>query len=300
MGLLDNVTGAAYYAGSDFGNYQFTSLDNVIDQFMIAYVGEDKIISKIKKIDVAFFAQRALQELSFDTFKSTKAYEIVVPSTLKIPLPQDYVNYVKLTWSDSSGVEHVLYPAIKTSNPSNIAQTATPEDAPYYTFTSNELVTTTQSDTGTNYESTTSAENQNDYDDDDYSELDGARYGIDPEHAQINGSYYIDYQNGVIHFSSNMSGKTLILKYISDGMSAEDSGDVPGGAALVHKFAEEAMYKYIAYGCLSVLKNVHPTILAMLKKERFAETRKAKLRLSNIKIEELTQVLRGSSKWIKH
>ena len=38
----------------------------------------------------------------------------------------------------------------------------------------------------------------------------------------------------------------------------------------------------------------------MLKKERFAEQRKAKLRLSNIKIEELAQIMRGKSKWIKH
>jgi len=38
----------------------------------------------------------------------------------------------------------------------------------------------------------------------------------------------------------------------------------------------------------------------MLKKERFAETRKAKLRLSNIKSQELAQVMRGKSKWIKH
>ena len=91
MGLLDNVTGSAYYTAGDFGNYQFTSLDNVVDQFMIAYVGEGKIIPKMQKIDVAFFAQRALQELSFDTFKSTKAHEIVVPSTLAMPLPQDYV-----------------------------------------------------------------------------------------------------------------------------------------------------------------------------------------------------------------
>ena len=36
------------------------------------------------------------------------------------------------------------------------------------------------------------------------------------------------------------------------------------------------------------------------KKEKFAETRKAKLRLSNIKLEEITQILRGKSKQIKH
>ena len=82
-------------------------------------------------------------------------------------------------------------------------------------------------------------------------------------------------------------------------MNAADSGGVPYGAALVHKFAEEAMYKHILYGCLSALAQP-PASLPLIKKERWAETRKAKLRLSNIKIEELTQILRGGSKWIKH
>ena len=41
-------------------------------------------------------------------------------------------------------------------------------------------------------------------------------------------------------------------------------------------------------------------MLAQIKKERFAETRKAKIRLSNYKTEELTQILRGGSKIIKH
>ena len=88
MGLFTG-TQKNYYQGSDHGNYQFISLDNVIDQFLVAYVGEEKLISKAKRSDVAFHAQRALQELSFDTFKSTKAQEIEVPSTLQMLLPQD-------------------------------------------------------------------------------------------------------------------------------------------------------------------------------------------------------------------
>jgi hypothetical protein len=94
MGLLDNQTQNAYYTGSSFGTYQFTSLEHIINQFIIAYVGEGKIIDKVKRTDVAFHAQRALQELSFDTFKSTKAQEIEIPSSLQMVLPQDYVNYI--------------------------------------------------------------------------------------------------------------------------------------------------------------------------------------------------------------
>ena len=292
MGLLDSTTGASYYAGSDLGNYQFTSLQNIIDQFMIAYVGEDKIISKIRRPDVVFHAKRGLQEFSFDVFKSTKAYEIEVPSTLAMPLPQDYVNYVKLTWSDGSGIEHIIYPTSKSSNPSNLAQT-TDGASPYYTFTNDELVLTTESDTSANYESVSPAENQDDYDDDDYDVLVGERYGLDPQHAQVNGSFYIDEIRGFIHFSSNISGKTVILKYISDSLGTDDEMQV-------HKFAEEAIYKYIAYAILSTRANTPEYIVQRFRREAFAAKRQAKLRLSNIKIEEITQVLRGKSKHIKH
>ena len=42
MGLLDNQTQYEYYTGSDFGGYQFISLDNIINAFMLIYVGENK------------------------------------------------------------------------------------------------------------------------------------------------------------------------------------------------------------------------------------------------------------------
>ena len=451
-------TSQSYYDGNDHGNYQFTSLDNIINQFMVAYVGEDKIISKIKRLDVAFHAQRAMQELSFDTFKSCKAKEFTVPATLHMPLPQDYVNYTKISWVDSAGIKHLMYPTSKTSNPSQnyfqdssgdftlqaigdlVAASAnvtlddeysnilvgmrvtgsyipdqtfvgavdnststtiiTLQDAagvdvtPFYvessgtnidvsntdttltfTNTNNQLITEKKSynvvknlswnlddykitasaaidianikigmlvyhddfqigtvvtnvsgttivvsalpdptssivtsggeitfvdpedaDTTTwsSYKSTKPSENNtDDYEDDTYWPLAGNRYGLDPQHAQANGSYYIDKETGKIHFSSNVSGKTVIIDYISDSLGTDDEMQV-------HKFAEEAMYKYIAYAILSTRANTQEYIVRRFKKERFAEIRKAKLRLSNIKLEEITQILRGKSKQIKH
>ena len=288
MGLITQ-TGQAYYTGSDFGGYQFTSLEHIINQFIIAYVGEDKIISKIKRTDVAFHAMRALQELSFDTFKSTKSQEIVVPASLTMVLPQDYVNYIKLTWSDSSGIEHVIYPAAKTSNPLQVQQNAAGD----YQFDGTALDVDNTSTTNANFNTMATSQNTDDYDDDTYLSFNGERYGLDPQYAQVNGSFFIDELTGKIHFSSNISGKTVILKYISDSLGTD-------AEMKVHKFAEEAMYKHIAYAILSTRANVQEYIIQRFKKERFAETRKAKLRLSNIKLEEITQILRGKSKQIKH
>ena len=86
---------------------------------------------------------------------------------------------------------------------------------------------------------------------------------------------------------------TKILDYISDHLGTEKE-------MRVHKFAEEAMYKWIAHAVLSTRANVPEFQIARFKKERFAAVRTAKLRLSNLKIEELTQIMRGKSKQIKH
>ena len=156
------------------------------------------------------------------------------------------------------------------------------------------LQTEGDSTTWTNYKSTTPSENNNDdYEDDTYWPNNQKRYGLDPQRAQINGSFFIDNLKGLIHFSSNISGKTVVLDYISDSLGTD-------GEMQVHKFAEEAMYKWILCAVMSSRMNVPEYAIRRYKKEKFAATRQAKLRLSNIKLEELTQVLRGKSKHIKH
>ena len=156
---------------------------------------------------------RGLQELSFDTFKSVKAYELDVTPSLAIHLPQDYVKYVKVSFSDGAGIQRVLYRTRKTSNPSNIDQTGTPDVAPFYNFTNNELVLNTESDTATAFANqlSSNASSSSDYYDTIYGSNQGQRYGLEPEHAQINGSFYIDEIRNFIRFGSDLSGKNLPL-----------------------------------------------------------------------------------------
>lgn len=297
MGLLDNQNESTYYAGSDLGSYQFTSLQNVIDQFMLAYVGEGKIITKVKRPEVVFHAQRTLQEFSFDVFKSTKAIEIEVPNTLLMSLPQDYVNYVKICYVDGSGIQHPLYPNRYSSNPTNPKQTGSIGNENFIDDNADGTIDLdTESTTWERYKSLTPNENTNhdfDYDDDIYDANLGQRYGLDPQHAQINGSYYIDEKKGYIHFSSNISGKHVTLEYVSDSLGTD-------AEMQVHKLAEEAMYKNMAYAILSTRANTPINTVLRFKKEARATRRNAKLRLSNIKPTEIIQTLRGKSKHIKH
>jgi hypothetical protein len=64
--------------------------------------------------------------------------------------------------------------------------------------------------------------------------------------------------------------------------------------------AEQAMYAYILHAIVSTRANQPEYLVQRLEKDKVSKIRNAKIRLSNIKLEEITQVLRGQSKWIKH
>jgi len=288
------ITVVQVNAEDKLGGYQHITLADVVNNFMISYVGEEKIIPKIKRSNVLFFAQRAIQELSYDTLRSEKSQEIEVPTSLEMKLPHDYVNYIKLTWVDNGGTERVIMPAIKTSNPGALLQ-----DSNYdYLFDSNgRLLEANESETWKKFKKQGSGnETMNDSymeNIEDFQVLHGKRYGSSPEHMNANGSFFIDNTKGKIFFSGHLSSKIITLKYISDGVATAEE-------KIIHKFAEEAMYKSIAHAVLSTRSNTPEYMVNRFKRERFAAVRQAKLRLSNLKIEELSQTLRGKSKWIKH
>jgi hypothetical protein len=304
MGIITSEQQGYYGSAGDHGNYRYIGLDEIIDSFKATYVGEGKLCEGVLTQDITFHAIRGLQELSYDTLRSTRDWEVVIPATLVLVMPVDFVNYVKLSWSDSGGIERVIYPTSKTSNPSKVSIPAN-EDGGFTVSTINtELGTTETSDTWTKYKgASTSSSTDSIATNEDLSMYSDSRYGIDPQYAQSNGSFFIDESLGRFHFSSNIAGKTVVVRYISDGVATENKSGVFNldlKKSQVPKLAEEAIYKHILYGVLLARKDTPGGLLGAIKKERSAETRKAKLRLSNIKLEELTQALRGGSKIIKH
>jgi hypothetical protein len=288
MGLLPNETDQQYYNGDEFGNYQYISLQNIIDNFTVSYVGEEKLISKVKRTDIIFHASRAIQEFNYDTFPIEEALEIEVTSQLHFVLPRDYVNYVKMSWTDDQGVQRIIYPTSNTSNPKAILQS---ETGAYLYDNSGGLTFAAESETLGKFKNAPNGQN-GDEQDNLYKHNRGSRYGLSPEQAQSNGVFYIDRVEGVVRFSSNMVGKIVTLSYISDGVT----GDNPK----IPKLAEEAIYKYIAYAILSSRVSTPEYVVARFKKESSAARRNAKIRLSNMKTLEIAQVMRGKSKQIKH
>ena len=54
----------------NYGSYEYISLKDIVNNFIVGYVGQDKIISRAKRTDIIFHAKRGLQEFSYDTLRS--------------------------------------------------------------------------------------------------------------------------------------------------------------------------------------------------------------------------------------
>ena len=286
----------------NYGSYSYTSLKDVINNFMVAYVGMDKLIPRVKRSDVIFHAKRGLQEFSYDTLKSVNSQELTIPPSLSLPIPQDYVNYVQLSWVDNSGVKHIIYPTTLTSNPTQpLLQDSSgqpTQDVFGENLESMQSITDTRWNGNDNLNITGQItdevfQNSSVYDWSWWKMAFGQRYGLEPEVSQKNGWFTINEREGKFSFSSGLANRLIILEYISDGLAYDLNSKIP-------KMAEEALYMHIAYSILAGKANVQEYIVQRFKKDRRAQLRNAKIRLSNIKLEEFTQVMRGKSKWIKH
>lgn len=292
---LDGGTGLAIP-----GYYSRVHLNDIINNFIIAYIGDGKVLSKVPRYEVAFWAQRSVQEFSYDIFHSEKTIEVELNSTLQMSLPSDYVNYVNISFLDNFGNLKTIQPSRSTKATKAVAQD---EDYKYLYDNNGKVVFKETSDTLDRYQTTNrvlTAEEASDYyngyyDNDDYSYF-GRRYGSEPERQNFNGSYVLDLEAGKIFFDSSFKqGSIIVLRYISDGIGDNDNFD----NVLVPKLAEDAIYTNILYN-LSKLRVSSASASALYKKEASAKMRNAKIRLSNMKTEEMAQVLRGKSKWIKH
>lgn len=289
MGFI-NETNQAYYEGNNIGGYQYVYLNDIINNFILMFTGEGKVISKANKTEIQMHAKRALQEFSYDILKSYKSIEIEIPPSLTIALPQDYVNWTKISKIDANGIERPLVPIRVTSNPSAILQD---NDYNYLYDENQELLYANESEASKRQKASSSVSNNDSSEYDDTKSLAGGIYGRDPEFANANGGFYLDQKTGLIHVTSDLTNCILHLDYISDG-NATDTEQV------VHKFAEDAVYKYILYSIVSLQMNAQEYLVRRYKKSYMGAKRVAKIRLSNFNSASLKQVLRGKSKHIKH
>ena len=287
---------------SNWGSYQYVSLDNIMTNFELMYDGNHSLVNNENRYKILFHAKRAIQELNYDAFKEIKALELTVYDDLRFVLPSDYVNWVKLYLFQGNTLRE-LTENIQVQSSIQYLQNSTA----VFGYDGNNNVSTIESNLDTARkdgslnsiylnQNNEADENGNciDCDCDIYNSRIGARYGLNTETANINPTFTIDKKAGVINFDSTMANRQCVLQYISDGMENGDDSQIS-----VNKLFEDYIYAYIQYAILNSKFGVQEYIINRVRKNKQALLRNAKIRLSNIHPSRLLMNLRGEDKWIK-
>ena len=289
---------------ANWGSYQYVSLQDIVTNFLLMYNGNHSLVNNEERYKVLFHAKRGIQELNYDALKEIKILELSVCNTLRYVLPQDYVNWVRISlykdgvlrpmseniqtnWSDAYLQDNDC--RILFDIDGNIAR-------PEYSDIDYQRITNTKKSIYLN-QNTPQFNGMEGYNVDggwwfDYQI--GARYGLNTETANANPTFSINKKAGVINFSSDMSGELAILEYVSDGMENGVNANIS-----LNKLFEEYIYAYIQYAILDAKFGVQEYVVNRARKKKAALLRNAKIRMSNIDPGKLLMNLRGQDKWIK-
>ena len=288
---------------ANWGSYQYISLTDIVNNFMLMYSGNHSLVNNEERYKVLFHTKRGIQELNYDAFKEVKALELKVFDNLVFTLPSDYVNWVRVSLY-KDGYLRPLTENIQVNSASAYLQSATGT----LSFNVDGTVQTTSStldtervsgaqrsiylnkNNGNNNSAVINADNPDGWRDYNI----GARYGLNTETANFNPTFRINKKAGVINFDSTMANEQCVLEYISDGMEGGNDSLVS-----VNKMFEEYLYAYVKYEILNNKFGVQEYIINRARKDKSSLLRNAKIRISDIHPGRLLMSLRGQNKWLK-
>lgn len=275
-----------YQNEGNFGSYQYISLSQLVNNFMLEQIGDDRLLSNVKRYNVLQHFKRGIQEFNYDSLREVKVVELELSDALLLTLPHDFVSYVRVSVVGEDGL---LRPLSKDSR--TVIGTAYLQDHEYnILFDENGYpLEPNETESFKRYSSRTIIDNTGCISTD----INGANYGLNPD-LNGNGYFNIDKRKGVMSFSSNIGGKVIVLEYISDGLEYNNGDDI-----MVHKMAEQALYSYVKYAILNNKYGVQEYIINRAKKDYYRDLQNANIRMLDLRGNELLILFNGRKKWLK-
>lgn len=303
------ITNYQYYTNSgvvpenaNWGEYQFVTLKDIVNNFMLMYVGDNELVNNVSRYKVLFHAKRGIQEINYDALRNIKVLQQGVDENLRFILPPDYINYVRI----SVEKDGILFPLHENTKINYATEYLKDNNGDLLFDIDGEVLEAGNSqldrdrlaglpqqqflDSGVRYGQWGWCVDGDWY----FGYGIGGYYGLNTETATINDTFRIDRKSGVINFSSGVNAQSVVLEYVSDGMENGDDDSVS-----INKLAEDYIYTYIRWAILDNRVDTQEYVVRRAKKEKMAKLRNAKIRLSNMHSGRLLMNLRGRDKWIK-
>lgn len=272
-----------YYDDQDnYGQYQYVSLDEIVNAMMLETQEEDSFLKNTKRSKILYHAKEGVRNFSRDTANKVKGFEITVPESLVWPLPQDYVNYadISVVVKDEITGSYRLKPLdINYNIHSSIGYLQDNQGDILFDMDGNILEADSLNAIAHPYKS--------------YQFMPGCFGGnplVDTSKFSKNGEFTIDQEQ--IMFSSNLSDKEVVIRYVSDGLE----GELWAEKVTVHKYLKEALEDYIYYECICRKRNVPMNEKQRANGKYKAAKHKAKMAMADFDMLLISRVMRTAQK----
>jgi len=259
-------------------------LSQIIRDFIITLDGDD-YASNASDSAIRNFALRGIREIGFDFGKKIKSLKLSIQSNDTVPLPEDFVDLLKVGVVDDDGIVRVFgnnkninYSRKLSSDPVGSDFENSPLNI------SSNIIFNREDDKTATGTSTGSDNDFGQYVFENYIYQGGAGrlYGAGGGH--LAGEYRLNLDQDRIEVETNSGYSEVVIEYVADEARAGDPE--------VHVYAEEALRSYMYYKIIERKSSVPSNEKSRARAEYYNERRKANARLSNFTKEEALKTIR--------
>lgn len=269
-------TAAEYFEDPDsHGNYQFVTLKEMVDDLLADTSDSDGYLENTKRSQLVRYLKKGIRRVNSSTKKMYHAVQITVGPDLYFAVPQNYVDWQRVSVVDDNGR---LQP-LNINNSINTSQGYLQNNQYEILFNDQgQLLTTDMNNAYQNpYVSYSFAENgyscinHNYYDN---TSTDSDNLTSDTSLASMYGDFKVNDSRGTIHFSSSLEDRDIVIEYLSDGLDLENLEDKE---IKVHKHMQDAVKWFAISEIICMRRSVNQYQIRSARNRFKTELHRAKI-----------------------
>jgi hypothetical protein len=224
-----------YYADdANWGKYQYITLKDLVDDMLADTTDTDSFLANTKRSQIVRKLKTGIRVVNNATQKMFNVAQLTVGSNLYFALPQNYVNWIRVSVINEEGRLQPLNINNKINTASGYLQNYKHEILFNH---EGELLTTDM---------------VNAY------QIPHIRHTFkttqDTSLLSKHGEFKVNEERGTIHFSSNLEDQVVVIEYLSDGLDLEN---IREEEIKVHKDLQDAIRWFAISEIISTRRNAN-------------------------------------------
>ncbi len=266
-----------------YGNYQYLALSEVINDFILQSHDNESYLYGLPRHLLVRHAKAALKDLHREVVTDVKAVELTLGEDYMFPLPQDYVDYIRV----SVVTENNTLEPLDINTRLNVATTYLQDNEYKIIFDDAGQVIEADGENLVNkpYRSFPISMRGN-----------GGKFQEDTSRLSKFGEFTIDQREGIMYFGTSLAGRDIVVEYVSDGMEWERLKETE---ITFHKHLKQPLEDLIYHNCIERRRNVPANEKQRAKMQFKASKHQAKIKAANFDFDAISRVWRKGMKWVK-